>query len=252
MERAQRQNCEQDDSRSGGKSQSKPVSLTDILLLDPPSRAANALSRYQTGKSHYIDGFNNPVLPCSALDAPALGDLVWRVAAALRILSRPEKPFDTDQFDILLDAAATAVSGAMAAPADIAAEQLASVLFQEQRLGDDALVGLFRLGEAPLAEALIAAQADLRPVMVRQFLYEAGGERFAVLARFIGLSSDGLASIHAMTRSGGAGLFLPDGPDEGNPVALFAKIDAVDARRMVQYWSLSPEYQLALTALKQA
>ena len=247
LERAQRQKREQDDSKSD--------SLTDILLLEPPSQVANVLNRYQAQKSHYIDGFSNPVLPGIALDAPATGDLFWRVAAALRIIGTSERPTGTGQFDGLfdglLDAAATAVAGSMDAPTNIAAEHLASALLQEQHLGEDALIRFFRLGEALLAEAWIAAQANLRPVLVRRFLYEAGGERFAVLARFIGLSSDGLSLIYRMTRPGGAGLFFPGGQDEGNPVALFAQIDTADACRMVQYWSLSPEYQSALTALTQ-
>lgn len=243
LERAQRRKRAQDDGKSD--------CLTDILLLDSPSRAANILSRYQAQKSLYIDGFNNPVLPCIALDAPAMGDLVWRIAAALRIVCRSERPVGTDQFDGLLDAAATAVAGSLDGPADSAAGQLASVLVQESRLGEDALLGLFRLGETPLAKAWIAARADLRPVLVRRLLYEAGGERLAVLARFIGLSSDGLSLIYGMTRSGGSGLFFADGRSEGNPVALFSKIDAQAARRIVQYWSLSPDYRQALTVLLQ-
>lgn len=71
-----------------------------------------------------------------------------------------------------------------------------------------------------------------------------------MLARFIGLSSDGLCLIHNMTRPGGAGLFFPDGSDEGDPLALYTKIDASDACRMVQYWSLSPDYQSALDVLE--
>tara|TARA_R110000787_G_scaffold8895_35_gene30711 strand:- start:285 stop:1418 length:1134 start_codon:yes stop_codon:yes gene_type:complete len=223
--------------------------LADILLLQTPSVAANALSRYQAQKALYIDGFDNPVLPCTALDTAAMGDLVWRVAAALRIVCRSERPVGMAQIDGLIDAAATAVAGSLNAPDDCAAGQLASVLVQEARLGEEALVDLFGTGETPLAEAWIAARANLRPVLVRRLLYEAGGDRLAVLARFIGFSSDGLSLIYRMTRPGGAGLFFAEGQGEGDPLALFEKIDAKDACRIVQYWSLSSDYSRALTAL---
>lgn len=120
--RAQRQKRDQDNS--------KPDSLTDILLLETPSEIAIALDRYEARKSHYIDGFDNPVLPCSVLDRPAIGDLVWRVAAALRILCGSERPIG-GPFDGLLDAAAAAVAGSWEDPGDNAAEKLATAVLQE-------------------------------------------------------------------------------------------------------------------------
>lgn len=200
----------------------------DALLKSPLAAVAAAAKIYLVDEARRVDGYGEPLLKLSDLDAAQRRSLLWRGAAGLR-LDRPGLG-DPAALDRDLETAVRALArDGDAEAASRPSLALAAALEAERAANPDFPVEILREGEVALFEAVIVVASGVDSPTVGSLLYDPDPTDFALLCQAAGWTAKTIDSL--------CGLLGVPAP---------APVPAEAAERMLDYWRRDRAYRDAL------
>ena len=170
--------------------------------------------------------------------------LYWTVSAALRLHLVGRLGVEAGTLD---DAIEASVHNLLGETGEAAAREARA------RAGDNpgpALLALLRAGQVTDFVDAFARLSRLRPVLVRRFVFEPGGEALATLCKALGIAKEDFVSLFLFCRQGRLGDKTVDASEVRNALGFFDKLDFNSARGMLQHWQRDPDYLAALWRLE--
>jgi|GEM_PF-69434 len=214
------------------------------LLENQDARISQATMGYLAEQAKTVDSFQNPMLSRRDVTPQIAAKLYWWVSAALRqdILARFEMdPADLDE--LLAETVGEIVSmNEDHGGGTTHGEEIAARLQATGALTPQLMVQTLRQGEVALFEAMFAAAAKIRLVLVRRFLFELGGEGLAIACRAMGIEKPIFASIFLLSRKARPGDQMVDPMELSRVLAFFEDLEVEAAQKVMKRWRLDPNY----------
>lgn len=197
----------------------------------------HAVGEYLVWRARRRDAYANPVLDVADLSDVAAERLHWAVAAALRA----EDPSREEALEAATLRALAAHCDAPEPPPVHAAR----LLLESGAVNAELLGPLIEVGEVALFEGLFAQLSAMPVLLVRQALFEPGGETLAIAAKAAELDRETLIAMLAAGRR-----VRPRDSECPAALALFDRLDIAIARRTVRAIARHPEFQEAVRRLE--
>ena len=211
------------------------------LLENPGSRIAIVTMSQLVDKSQNTPAYQGPLVARDDLPPALMRKLYWSVSAALRQHLVQRHQFDPTVLDDAVEAVVRGLLG----------EESAAMQHRPARtngINDPGalLLSFLRAGDVESFMARLAELTGLRPTLLRRFIFEPGGETFAVCGRAIGIGKGDFLYLFILCRQGRIGDKQIDEDEIRKVTVLFDKIEMTSAQAMLRYWQRSPEYLAAL------
>jgi uncharacterized protein (DUF2336 family) len=222
------------------------------LLENQEAQISRATMAYLVEQSRTVDEFQEPLVRRRDLPPDLARRMCLWVSAAIRqaIIERFE--IDPETLDDALEPIAREEAARHEADAPPSAtDELAQSLMQSRQLTPALLLQTLRRGEIPLFEAMLANMSRLRPILVRRFCYESGGQALAVVARGIGLSREEFATVYLLTRKARPGTASTDPADLGRALEFYDRVDNPTAQLVLARWRRDPGYLHAIRSVEE-
>ena len=206
------------------------------------------ISAYVIDSSRRTDRYGNPVLVPNEIEQQLYERLYRRVASVLRHMLVDEIGGNLQRLDARIETATIetirhSLAGA-AAPTSLS--EAARALESAGLLMIEVIHSLLKASEIELFEENFARLTDIRPVLLRRLIYEAGGDCFAILARSLDVEFDQALSIFALTRSGST-MHIREENAGGAPLkAIYGTVSIEDANSVRAHWMRHPDCASAL------
>jgi len=107
-----------------------------------------------------------------------------------------------------------------------------------------------RNGETGLFLETLTELIGLPPVVVKRLVHARRGEGLAVMCRSLGMDEANFVTVYFLTRQSEGESWIPSVSERRSVDALYRRISAADAQRIVRHWSRDPEYLEALRVLR--
>jgi uncharacterized protein (DUF2336 family) len=222
------------------------------LLENQEAQISRATMAYLVEQSRTVDEFQEPLVKRRDLPPDLARRMCLWVSAAIRqsIVERFE--IDPDTLDNALEPIAQDEAARREADeGPSATAELAKSLMDSHQLTPSLLLQTLRRGEVALFEALLAAMAQLRIMLVRRFCYESGGQALAVVARGVGLSREEFATVYLLTRKARPSTSTTDPADLGRALEFYDRVDDATAQLVLGRWRRDPGYLHAIRSLEE-
>ena len=222
------------------------------LLENQEAQISRATMSYLVEQSRTVDEFQEPLVKRRDLPADLARRMCLWVSAAIRqtIIERFE--IDPDTLDNALEPIAQEEAARRESEeTPSATTELAQSLMDSHQLTPTLLLQTLRRGEIALFEALLAAMAQLRLILVRRFCYESGGQALAVVARGVGLSREEFATVYLLTRKARPGAGSSDPADLGHALEFYDRVDDATAQLVLGRWRRDPGYLHAIRSVEE-
>jgi uncharacterized protein (DUF2336 family) len=222
------------------------------LLENQEARISRATMAYLVEQSRNVDEFQEPLVHRRDLPADLARRLCLWVSAAIRqtIIERFE--IDPETLDNALEPIAQEAAARHETDApQHATEELAQSLMQSRQLTPALLLQTLRRGEIALFEAMLSNMSQLRPILVRRFCYESGGQALAVVARGVGLTREEFATVYLLTRKARPGNASTDPADLGRALEFYDRVDNPTAQLVLGRWRRDPAYLNAIRSVEE-
>lgn len=205
-------------------------------------------------ESKEIAEYRDPLLQRRDLDPKLARRMYWWVSAALR--KHIVDNFDLDPADLDVKIEHT-IKQILNEPTDNAisveqAAQVAQKLSESGSITPQLLVQALRRGEAELFVAMLAEYSGLRPVLVRRFILEPGGEGLAIACKALDIEKPDFVSVFLLSRAARPGDKVVDPTELASIVSLFDRINSETAQKVLSRWRLDPDYLYALKQVETA
>jgi hypothetical protein len=89
-------------------------------------------------------------------------------------------------------------------------------------------------------------------VLIRRFIQELGGEGLAIACKGMGIGKSDFVSLFLLARQARPGEKIVDPAETAGTVALFDRINADTAQKVLSRWRLDPDYLYALRQVETA
>ena len=220
--------------------------VIEAVLRNPNAAFSPATIEHLVECSRERETYQAPLLQRDELGPDLAKRMYWWVFAALRTAILERYALDADALDDAMEAAVRdnfAESGV--AGADAVPETLESLLAIDE-VAQNELVRALRNGEVTVFHTLLRKATGLQPVTLRTILFEADGERLAIVCRAIDMSPEVFGAIYRLLRMSGSGR---GGVKRGELVrvdALYREIQLEPARIVLRQWRRDPDYVAAI------
>ena len=216
-----------------------PTVIVRLLQNDGAHIGAATMSRL-VDESARIDAYQEPLVGRGDLPPALVKKLYWCVSAALRQHLVKRHGLDPDTLDDALEATVGKILNENPSPAR---PRTADAITND--LGVE-LLELLRSSKVDAGVDRLAALTAIRPTLLRRFMFEPGGESFAVCCRALGIGKADFLSLFILCRQGRLGDKRVDEMEVRNVATLFDKIELTSAHAMVRYWQRDANYLSAL------
>ena len=159
--------------------------VIEQLLRNSSADISRRAMAYLVAESERVDRFCEPLARRADLPPELAMRMFWWVSAALRrtLVARLQR--DAEDIDDLLDATVTGLASEHrdAASIDDTAGAMFDRMSKEQPITPSISINFLRSGRIGSFIVALSKHSGLPPLMVRQILFEAGGESLAVMCR---------------------------------------------------------------------
>lgn len=224
---------------------------TDVitrLLENSGAEISRETLTYLVEKSEQQNELHEPLVRREDLPDDLAARMYRWVSAALRKYILENFDVDADMLDENLDKTVEeliAMVRERGRPGQTPVET-AELLAHANALSPRFMIELLREGQIALFEGLFAEMTSLRPLLVRRFLYEPGGETLAAACRAVGINKPDFASIFLLSRQARPGDKVVDPQELPRVLEAFDKIDGTEARKLLKRLQQDPEFLRAV------
>lgn len=232
--------------------------VIETLLENSDATISRRTMEYLVEQSRHVDQYQNPLLRRPDLADTLAARMYWWVSAALR--EHIVTNFDVDP-DVLDQTIEDTVKGSLeskAEPGDArlaggdhgsAAMDLAQRLAETDAITPKLLIQALRQGEISLFQSMFAKLANIRILLVRRMMFEAGGEALAVACRAIDIEKPDFASIFLLSRKARPGDKTVDPSELTQALAMYDKAQKDGALKVLHRWQRDPQFIEAIGAV---
>lgn len=224
---------------------------TDVVtrvIENPGADIAPTMFERLVEESKEVAEYRGPLLHRQDLDPKLARRMYWWVSAALRKHIVDNFHIDPAELDVKIE---HTIKQILNEPRDnpISVEQaaqLAQKLVASGSVAPQLLVQALRRGEVELFVALFAEYSGLRPVLIRRFILEAGGEGLAIACKALEVEKSDFVSLFVLSRQARRGEQVVDPTELAGTVSLYDRINGDTARKVLSRWKLDPDYLYAM------
>jgi len=224
---------------------------TDVVtrvIENPGADIAPTMFETLVEESKEVAEYRGPLLHRQDLDPKLARRMYWWVSAALRKHIVDNFHIDPAELDVKIE---HTIKQILNEPRDnpISVEQaaqLAQKLVASGSVAPQLLVQALRRGEVELFVALFAEYSGLRPVLIRRFILEAGGEGLAIACKALEVEKSDFVSLFVLSRQARRGEQVVDPTELAGTVSLYDRINGDTARKVLSRWKLDPDYLYAM------
>jgi uncharacterized protein (DUF2336 family) len=206
---------------------------------------------YLVDQSKTLDVYQEPLLRRSDLPQDLAKRMYFWVSAAMRQFIVENFAVDPVELDITLGQIAQQAAHSVALPAaDEPAVNLARQLAERQNLTPDIIVETLRRGETPLFEAMLGERIGVKPILARKLIYDSTGEGLVVACRAAGIDRSSFVTLFMLMQRARTDPMTRDPYLMSKSLELFDRISTEAARKMVERWTVDPEYLKSILKLQ--
>lgn len=214
------------------------------LLENPHAEIAERTMAFLVEESRRVDAYQRPLLSRHELGPDLARRMYSWVSAALR--EHLVRRFDIDSTMLDTELAETVEQATAEARKPTKTAELAQQLAGRKAISARLLIQALREGKIALFEDLLSELTALRPVLVRRFVYEAGGQSLAIACRSVAIGKPDFASIFLLSRGARPGDKTVDNNEVAEALAFFDRIKPETAKKVVARWRIDPDFLFAL------
>jgi uncharacterized protein (DUF2336 family) len=230
------------------------VDVVKALLENHGAHISVATMAYLVDQSKAVDAYQEPLLRRSDLPEDLARKMYYWVSAALRHFIVSNYAIDAVELDLTIAEVAqqtAARSPAQAAP-DEPAVNLARQLDARSDLTPDIIVETLRRGETPLFEAMLGQRIGLRPILARKLIYGSSGEGLVTACRAAGIDRTNFVNLFMLLQRARSDPMTRDPYLMSRSLELFDKLNLETARKLVERWTINPDFLKSLVRLQGA
>jgi uncharacterized protein (DUF2336 family) len=205
-------------------------------------------------QSKEVAEYRGPLLNRRDLDPKLARRMYWWVSAALRKHIVDNFHIDPAELDVKIEHTIKQILNEPRGQA-ISIEQAAQVAQKLSASGSitpQLLVQALRRGEVELFVAMFSEYSGLRPVLIRRFILEPGGEGLAIACKALDIEKPDFVSLFLLSRAARPGDKSVDPSELASTVSLYDRINTDTALKVLSRWKLDPDYLYALKQVETA
>ena len=224
--------------------ESGEASVVGKLLENEGARLSKKAVAFLVEESKRVESYRQPLLSREELSPELAGRMYRWVSAALRkhILEN----FDVDQqaLDASIDDTLDSLMSEIRARARKGNRPvvLAEVLAHANAVSPEFLIELLREGQVSLFEGVFAELTGLSLKAARRFIYQPGGEAFAVACKGARVPKSQFASIFVLSRRARPGDKSVNSGEVPRALSVFDRVPQDVAEAILLRWRYDPEY----------
>ncbi|MDQ7247887.1 DUF2336 domain-containing protein [Dongia sedimenti] len=228
------------------------VDVIKALLENHGARISAATMTYLVDQSKTLDVYQEPLLRRADLPQDLAKRMYCWVSAAMRQFIVENFPVDPVELDLALSQIAQQAAQSVSLPAaDDPAINLARQLAERQDLTPDIIVETLRRGETPLFEAMLGERIGVKPILARKLIYDSTGEGLVVACRAAGIDRSSFVTLFMLMQRARTEPMTRDPYLMSKSLELFDRVSTDAAKKMVERWSVDPEYLKSILKLQQ-
>jgi len=218
------------------------------VIENPGAEIAPTMVDKLVEESKEVSAYRGPLLHRQDLDPKLARRMYWWVSAALRKHIVDNFHIDPAELDVKIEHTIKQIlNEPRGNPISVEqASQLAQKLVASGSVTPQLLVQALRRGEVELFVALFAEYSGLRPVLIRRFILEAGGEGLAIACKALDVEKSDFVSLFVLSRQARPGEKVVDPTELAGTVSLYDRINSDTAAKVLSRWKLDPDYLYAL------
>jgi uncharacterized protein (DUF2336 family) len=218
------------------------------VIENPGADIAPTMVDKLVEESKEVAAYRGPLLHRQDLDPKLARRMYWWVSAALRKHIVDNFHIDPAELDVKIEHTIKQIlNEPRGNPISVEqAAQLAQKLVASGSVTPQLLVQALRRGEVELFVALFAEYSGLRPVLIRRFILEAGGEGLASACKALDVEKSDFVSLFVLSRQARPGEKVVDPTELAGTVSLYDRINSDTAAKVLSRWKLDPDYLYAL------
>jgi uncharacterized protein (DUF2336 family) len=218
------------------------------VIENPGADIAPAMVDQLVDESKEVSAYRGPLLHRHDLDPKLARRMYWWVSAALRKHIVDNFHIDPAELDVKIEHTIKQIlNEPRGNPISVEqAKALAQKLGASGSVTPQLLVQALRRGEVELFVALFAEHSGLRPVLIRRFILEAGGEGLAIACKALDVEKSDFVSLFVLSRQARPGEKAVDPTELASTVSLYDRINIDTAAKVLSRWKLDPDYLYAL------
>jgi uncharacterized protein (DUF2336 family) len=213
------------------------------LLENQHAEIAERTMAFLVEESRRVDAYQRPLLRRRELGPELARRMYSWVSAALR--EHLVQRFNIDPALIETDLAETLDQAAAEARKPTKTAELAQRLGDRGAINARLLIQALREGKIALFENLLSELTGLRPVLIRRFIYERGGQSLAVACRSAEIAKPDFASILLLSRGARPGDKTVDNDEVTEALAFFDRVKPGVAKKVAARWRIDPDFAFA-------
>jgi uncharacterized protein (DUF2336 family) len=206
---------------------------------------------YLVDQSKTLDVYQEPLLRRSDLPPDLAKRMYYWVSAAMRQFIVENFPVDPVELDLALGKVAQEAAHAVSAHTDDPAANLARQLAERQDLTPDIIVETLRRGETPLFEAMLGERIGVKPILARKLIYDSTGEGLVIACRAAGIDRSSFVTLFMLMQRARTDPMTRDPYLMSKSLELFDRVSTDAAKKMVERWTVDPEYLKSILKLQQ-
>jgi uncharacterized protein (DUF2336 family) len=218
------------------------------VIENPGAEIAPTMVDKLVEESKEVTAYRGPLLHRQDLDPKLARRMYWWVSAALRKHIVDNFHIDPAELDVKIEHTIKQIlNEPRGNPISVEqAAQLAQKLVASGSVTPQLLVQALRRGEVELFVALFAEYSGLRPLLIRRFILEAGGEGLAIACKALDVEKSDFVSLFVLSRQARPGEKVVDPTELAGTVSLYDRINSDTAAKVLSRWKLDPDYLYAL------
>ncbi len=224
------------------------------LLKNQDAELSQRAMEYLVAESERVDRFQEPLLKRHDLPPELAIKMYWWVSAALRqymVRTYKMSELSVDQMVEETTARLTRALPSEAKSADQTAAALIDRLSQKNELNPQNLIKFLRSGRIGAFIAGVSHMAGLDGQMMRQIVFEAGGESLAITCKAMGWQRTEFANVFLLSRQfQGTHQISPARLEEA--LKFFDDVTEPTANSILHYWRRDPRYARAIDEVGEA
>ena len=228
--------------------ENREMDVVRQVIENPGADIASTMVDKLVEESKEVAAYRGPLLHRQDLDPKLARRMYWWVSAALRKHIVDNFHIDPAELDVKIEHTIKQIlNEPRGNPISVEqAAQLAQKLVASGSVTPQLLVQALRRGEVELFVALFAEYSGLRPVLIRRFILEAGGEGLAIACKALDVEKSDFVSLFVLSRQARPGEKVVDPTELAGTVSLYDRINSDTAAKVLSRWKLDPDYLYAL------
>ena len=226
----------------------RETEVVSRVIANPGAEIAPPTLDKLVEESKEVAEYRGPLLERQDLDPKLARRMYWWVSAALRKHIVDNFHVDPATLDVKIEHTIKQILNEQRGNAISIeqATQLAEKLSASGSITPQLLVQALRRGEGELFTAMFAQYSGLRPVLIRRFILEPGGEGLAIACKALDIEKPDFVSLFLLSRQARPGDKVVDPTELASTVSLYDRINSDTAQKVLSRWKLDPDYLYAL------